>query len=79
VLDWDLPKIPGIKLLAQLPQRGVKLPVVFLTGRVVAGVDHDQCLLASPEALNADECMTFTNAPLSSSPSHVTDKSSSGG
>jgi hypothetical protein len=32
---------------------------VFLTGKVVAGVDHDQCLLASREALNADECMAF--------------------
>jgi two-component system, OmpR family, response regulator ChvI len=59
VLDWDLPKMPGIKLLAQLRQHGVNTPVVFLTGKVVAGVDHDQCLLASREALNADECMAF--------------------
>jgi two-component system response regulator ChvI len=59
VLDWDLPKMPGIKLLAQRRQHGVKLPVVFLTGKVVAGVDHDQCLLASREALNAYECMAF--------------------
>jgi two-component system response regulator ChvI len=59
VLDWDLPKMPGIKLLAELRQHGVNLPVVFLTGKVIAGVDHDQCLLASPEALNADECMAF--------------------
>src|SRR5712691_7728214 len=26
VLDWDLPKMPGIKLLAQLRQHGVTLP-----------------------------------------------------
>src|SRR5450631_2250462 len=59
VLDWDLPKMPGIKLLARLRQHGVNLPVVFLTGKVIAGVDHDQCLLASRETLNADECMAF--------------------
>jgi two-component system response regulator ChvI len=59
VLDWDLPKMPGIKLLAELRQHGVDLPVVFLTGKVIAGVDHDRCLLPSREALNADECMAF--------------------
>ena len=31
VLDWRLPTISGIDLLAQLRQRGVNLPVVFLT------------------------------------------------
>ena len=31
ILDWRLPNIPGIDLLPQLRQRGVRLPVVFLT------------------------------------------------
>jgi two-component system, OmpR family, response regulator ChvI len=31
VLDWKLPKTSGIDLLPQLRQRGVNLPVVFLT------------------------------------------------
>jgi two-component system, OmpR family, response regulator ChvI len=31
VLDWRLPNISGIDLLSQLRQRGVNLPVVFLT------------------------------------------------
>jgi two-component system response regulator ChvI len=61
VIDWDLPKTPGIKLLAQLRQHGVNLPVVFLTGKVIAGDDHDhdRCVLAPREALNAYECMAF--------------------
>jgi two-component system response regulator ChvI len=59
VLDWDLPKMPGIKLLAQLRQHGVDLPIVFLTGKVIAGDDHDRCLLAPREALNAYEYMAF--------------------
>ena len=33
VLDWDLAKMPGIKLLAELRRHGVNLPVVFLTGQ----------------------------------------------
>ncbi|MEA2919394.1 MAG: two-component system, OmpR family, response regulator ChvI [Bradyrhizobium sp.] len=52
VLDWDLPKTPGVKVLAQLRQHGVNLPVVFLTGKVIAGDDHDRCVLAPREALN---------------------------
>jgi two-component system response regulator ChvI len=59
VLDWDLPKMPGIKLLAELRQHGVNLPVVFLTGKVIAGDEHDGCLLAPQEILNANECMAF--------------------
>jgi two-component system, OmpR family, response regulator ChvI len=59
VFDWDLPKMPGIKLLAQLRQHGVNTPVVFLTGKVIAGDDRDRCLLAPREALNAYECMAF--------------------
>ena len=59
VLDWDLAKMPGIKLLAELRQHGVNLPVVFLTGKVIAGDEHDRCLLAPQETLNANECMAF--------------------
>ena len=59
VLDWDLPRMSGIKLLAELRQHGVKLPVVFLTGKVIADNEHERCLLAPREALNADECMAF--------------------
>jgi two-component system, OmpR family, response regulator ChvI len=59
VLDWDLAKMPGIKLLAELRRHGVNLPVVFLTGKVIAGDEHDRCLLAPPETLNANECMAF--------------------
>jgi two-component system, OmpR family, response regulator ChvI len=49
----------GIKLLAQLRRQDVNLPVVFLTGKVIAGNEHERCLLAPREALNADECMAF--------------------
>jgi two-component system response regulator ChvI len=59
VLDWDLPTMSGIKLMAELRRQDVNLPVVFLAGKVIAGVDHDQCLLAPREALNAYECMAF--------------------
>jgi two-component system response regulator ChvI len=59
VLDWDLGKMPGIKLLAELRRHGVNLPVVFLTGKVIAGDEQDQCLLAPQETLNANECMAF--------------------
>ena len=59
VLDWDLPKMSGTKLLAELRRHGVDLPVVFLTGKVIAGDDHDECLLAPQAALNAYECMAF--------------------
>jgi two-component system, OmpR family, response regulator ChvI len=59
VLDWDLPNMPGIKLMAQLRERGINLPVVFLTGKVIAGNEHERCLLAPREALNAYECMAF--------------------
>ena len=59
VLDWDLAKMPGLKLLTELRRHGVNLPVVFLTGKVIAVNEHDRCLLAPREALNADECMAF--------------------
>ena len=57
VLDWDLPKMPGINLLARLRQHGANLPVVFLTGKFTSG--DEQCLLAPREALNAYEYMAF--------------------
>ena len=59
VLDWDLPVMSGITLLAQLRQHGVKLPVVFLTGKVIATKQHERCVLAPRDALNAYECMAF--------------------
>jgi two-component system response regulator ChvI len=59
VLDWDLPKMSGTKLLAELRRQGVNLPVVFLTGKVIAGDENDRCLLAPREALDAYECMAF--------------------
>jgi DNA-binding response OmpR family regulator len=36
VLDWRLPTISGIDLLLQLRQRGVKVPLVFLTSHTQA-------------------------------------------
>jgi two-component system response regulator ChvI len=45
--------------MAQLRQHGVNLPIVFLTGRVIAGNEHERCLLAPRETLNANECMAF--------------------
>ena len=59
VLDWDLPRLSGIELIAELRQQNVNLPVVFLTGKVIAGDENDRCLLAPREALDADECMAF--------------------
>ena len=59
VLDWDLGRMPGIRLLAELRRHGVNLPVVFLTGKVAPGDEHDQCLLAPKETLDANECMAF--------------------
>jgi two-component system, OmpR family, response regulator ChvI len=59
VLDWDLPGMPGTTLLAQLRQHGVKLPVVFLTGKVIAGKQDERCVLAPRDTLNAYECMAF--------------------
>jgi two-component system response regulator ChvI len=51
VFDWDLPKMSGIELLAQLRQHGVTVPVVFLTGKVIPDNEHERCLLALREAL----------------------------
>ena len=33
VLDWNLPSLPGIDLLPQLRRQGIRLPVIFLTGK----------------------------------------------
>jgi CheY-like chemotaxis protein len=57
VLDWDLPKMPGIELLAQLRQHGINVPVVFLADEVIARDHNDQCLLAPPDSLDAYEWM----------------------
>jgi two-component system response regulator ChvI len=59
VLDWDLPRMSGIQLLAELRQHGVNTPVVFLSGKFIAGDENDRCLLAPREALDAYECMAF--------------------
>ena len=59
VLDWDLPEMPGIKLLAELRHHGVHMPVVLLTGKVIAGDPHDQCLLAPKDVLNTQEALAF--------------------
>jgi two-component system, OmpR family, response regulator ChvI len=61
VIDWDLPEMSGIRLLARLRQHGVTVPVVFLTGKVIAGDPHDQCLLAPKEILDAQERLAFDN------------------
>ena len=59
VLDWDLANRPGVKLLAELRRHGINLPVVFLTGKVIANKQHERCVLAPRDALNAYECMAF--------------------
>ena len=79
VLDWDLPAMPGIALMAQLRRQGVSLPVVFLAGKIVAGEQDERVLLASREALNTYEYTASTRAPSTLSPSHGTGKSSSDG
>ena len=59
VLDWDLPRMSGIKVMAELRRQDINLPVVLLTGRVIAGDKKEQCLLAPREALDAYECTAF--------------------
>jgi two-component system response regulator ChvI len=39
LLDWNLPEVSGIDLLARLRKRGIDTPVAFLTG--VPLVDHE--------------------------------------
>jgi two-component system response regulator ChvI len=64
VLDWDLPEMSGIKLLAQLRRHGVDVPVVFLSGKVIAGDRHDQCLLAPQDVRNDQERLAFEHGAL---------------
>ncbi len=40
LLDWNLPDIPGIDLALELNRRGVKFPIVFLTGQAL-GTSHE--------------------------------------
>jgi two-component system response regulator ChvI len=45
VLDWNMPEMTGIELVPRLRREGVRLPVVFLTGRSTpnlesAALDH---------------------------------------
>lgn len=39
LLDWSLPKTPGIDLVPRLRRRGITLPIVFLTGYFLP--DHE--------------------------------------
>jgi two-component system, OmpR family, response regulator ChvI len=59
VLDWDLPRMSGIRVMAELRRQDINLPVVLLTGKVIAGDKKEQCLLAPREALDAYECTAF--------------------
>jgi two-component system response regulator ChvI len=40
LLDWKLPKMPGIDLLPRLRRRGINLPVVFLTGHTPSAYEN---------------------------------------
>ena len=40
VLDWHMPRMSGIDLLAAIRRRGIKLPVVFLTGQYL--IQHEK-------------------------------------
>jgi two-component system response regulator ChvI len=40
LLDWTLPRMPGIDLLSQLMERGIRAPVAFLTGRALTANEH---------------------------------------
>jgi two-component system, OmpR family, response regulator ChvI len=40
VLDWSMPTISGIELLPRLRREGIRLPVVFLTGRSAHSHEH---------------------------------------
>jgi two-component system response regulator ChvI len=42
-LDWTMPRMAGIELLSQLRKAGVKIPIVFLTGRSL--VEHERAAL----------------------------------
>ena len=55
VLDWDLANSPGVKLLAELRRHGINLPVVFLTGKVIATEQHE--LLRARLPSRCPECL----------------------
>ena len=59
VLDWDLPGTSGIQLMARLRQHGVDVPVAFLSGKVIAGNDHDQCILEPEDIRGTHERLAF--------------------
>jgi len=40
VLDWSMPTMSGIDLLPRLRREGIRLPVVFLTGRSAHSHEH---------------------------------------
>jgi two-component system response regulator ChvI len=40
VLDWSMPTMSGIELLPRLRREGIRLPVVFLTGRSAHSHEH---------------------------------------
>lgn len=50
VLDWDLAKMPGTILLAELRRHGVNLPAVFLADEVIA---YEEAVDAEHTALGA--------------------------
>ena len=52
VLDWDLPKMPGVMLLAELRRQSVNLPAVFLTGKFLPGNEQLRARVSGiPECL----------------------------
>jgi DNA-binding response OmpR family regulator len=57
VLDWGLPDIDGLELVAQLRKAGRTVPVLVLTGR-----DKHEDLVAALEA-GADDFLVKSNAP----------------
>lgn len=42
-LDWTMPRMAGMELLSKLRKAGVKVPIVFLTGRSL--VEHERAAL----------------------------------
>jgi len=40
ILDWHLPEISGIELLAEIRRRGIDIPVAFLTGRALVSYEQ---------------------------------------
>jgi two-component system, OmpR family, response regulator ChvI len=40
LLDWTLPSMPGINVLSGVRDRGIDVPVAFLTGRALVDYEH---------------------------------------